>query len=251
MHLMLKKAIENEIPRSRAVFQAYGAKVPLFDGLDTWFDRTNEAGRQRGLHVRHFLISSGLREMIEGTPVAKYFERIYASSYLYDENHVAVAPALALNYTTKTQFLFRINKGALDLADDSLINAFVPKPDRPVPFENMVYIGDGSTDIPCFRLVREQGGHSIAVYAPKKKGAKAKAEALIREERVDFAVPADYREGSLLEGRVLAVMDHVAALSTLRRLERAAQHKVELPRGDDSGNEEAEEETASPCHSDG
>ena len=167
MKHMLDKAREAEVPVRRSDIQRYGKSVKLFPGVNDWFDRINEYGRKHGVNVQHYIISSGIREMIEGTPIARKFAAIYASSFVYDHNGVAQWPALAINYTTKTQYLFRINKGVKEVYDNSRINDYVPKHERPVPFENMVFIGDGDTDIPCFRLVKEQGGHAIAVYKPK------------------------------------------------------------------------------------
>lgn len=179
MNLMRKKAAEAGVPFRRADFKAHGAELTLFPGVLDWFDRITEFGRDHEVKVEHYLITSGNEEIVAGTPIAGKFKKIFASKYMFDENDVATWPALAINYTTKTQYLFRINKGALDVTDDKAVNAFVPKQDRPVPFENMVFIGDGATDVPCFRLVKEQGGLSVAVYKPNTKGARAKAQQLL------------------------------------------------------------------------
>jgi phosphoserine phosphatase len=210
MHKMLDAA-RGKLPVRRRDFVEHGANVKLFDGVEDWFPRITKAGRALGLDVRHFIISSGLREIIEGTPIGRRFERIYASAYLYDPNEVAITPALAINYTNKTQYLFRINKWKLDVADHHGVNAPMAKAERPVPFERMIFLGDGETDVPCFRTVTEQGGTSIAVYRPRKPGAKEKAEAFLTDGRVRFATPADYREGKALEARVLAVLEKAAA----------------------------------------
>jgi hypothetical protein len=130
---------------------------------------------------------------------------------MYDENDVAVWPALAINYTTKTQFLFRINKGSPEVYDNTRINKYLPKAERPLPFESMVYIGDGETDIPCFRLVKEEGGHSIAVYRPRKPDSKALTQGLLAEGRASLIAPADYREGSTIDRSVKAIIDRVEA----------------------------------------
>jgi hypothetical protein len=148
------------------------------------------------------------------------FDNIYASSFVFDHHGIATWPALALNYTTKTQYLFRINKGVREVYDHSVINAYVPPADRPVPFTHMAFIGDGETDVPCFRLVKELGGHSIAVYQPRKKGAKARSDRLVREGRVSFAVPADYTDGKALDQAVKAIMEKVAANDYVRNLGR-------------------------------
>lgn len=218
MKHMLDKARAAHVPVHKRNFIDFGRSVTLFDGVESWFDRINAYGKERGLKVQHFIISSGIREMIEGTPISRKFSAIYASSFVYDHNGVAEWPALAVNYTTKTQFLFRINKGVANVYDNSRINEFVPKQDRPVPFENMVFVGDGETDIPCFRLVKDQGGHAIAVYKPSTKGAKGKAEKLVEEGRVNFIAPANYGEGSEMETFIMGVIDKIAADGVLKQL---------------------------------
>ena len=157
MNLMLRKADAANVPVRRDDFKARGKSIQLFEGVEEWFDRITNYGKARCVRVEHYLISSGNAEIFAGTPIASKFAKVFASKFMFDQNGVADWPALAVNYTTKTQFLFRINKGAFDLSDNSKVNQFVEKRDRPVPFENMVFIGDGSTDIPCFRLIKEQG----------------------------------------------------------------------------------------------
>ncbi len=220
LNLMLDRANANKVPIRRQDFVDYGKSVELFPGVEEWFDRIDAYGKQLGLSVKHYIISSGIREMVEGSPVAKKFERIFASAYAYDQNGVAYAPALAINYTTKTQYLFRINKGTLDAWDNSLINAYVPQEERPVPFERMLYLGDGETDVPCMRTVKDLGGHSMAVYKPKRNGAKALAGQLTDEGRVNFVAPADYREGKTIDKQVKAVLDRIAADVSLDQLGR-------------------------------
>ena len=217
MH-MLDKAQAAEVPVRKENFVDFGRSVSLFEGVNGWFDRINAYGKKQGFKVNHYIISSGIREMIEGTPIAKEFAAIYASAFIYDHNGVAKWPALAVNYTTKTQFLFRINKGVLNVYDNSRINEFIPKEERSVPFEHMVFIGDGETDIPCFRLVKEQRGHAIAVYKPSTKGAKSKAEKLIAEGRVNFIAPANYSENSEMDRFVKGIIDKVAADVALKQL---------------------------------
>ncbi|MBR9814298.1 haloacid dehalogenase-like hydrolase [bacterium] len=211
LNLMLQKAKAADLPIRRNDIKKYGQDIELFDGVADWFQRVNEYGRQRGLAVKHYIVSSGIREMVEGSPIAGHFEHVYASAFLYDANDVAIAPAVALNYTSKTQCLFRINKGSLNLWDNKLINAYMPQDERPVPFSRMLYLGDGETDVPCMRLVKEQGGHALAVYKPKSRRGKATAEKLHQEGRVNFVAPADYRDGKLVETQVQAVLDRIAA----------------------------------------
>jgi len=150
MH-MLDMAQTAQVPVRKKDFEEFGRSVALFEGVTEWFDCINTYGKKRGFKVKHYIISSGLREMIEGTPIAKKFAAIYASAFIYDHNGVPKWSALAVNYTTKTQFLFRINKGVLNVYDNSKINEFIPKEERPVPFKHMVFIGDGETDIPRFQ----------------------------------------------------------------------------------------------------
>src|SRR4029077_11087657 len=158
--------------------------LPLFAGVEDWFDRINRYGKQGGVQVEHYIVSSGLREIIEGTAIRRKFKRIFASAFWYEQHGIAKRAALALNYTTKTQYLFRINKGSLDVYDHSKINEWVPPERRAIPFEQIIYIGDGETDVPCFRLVKDLGGHSIAVYVPgSRSSGKKRAEKIKRDGR--------------------------------------------------------------------
>jgi phosphoserine phosphatase len=218
MMQMLDKARALHVSVHKEDFVKFGRSVKLFEGVEDWFDRINEYGKSQKVNVKHYIISSGNREMIEGTPIAKKFDAIYASSFIYDHNGVATWPALAVNYTTKTQFLFRINKGVLNVYDNSKINEFVPKEDRIVPFSNMVFVGDGATDIPCFKMVKSQHGHSIAVYKPSTHGAKGKAEKIMKDERVNFIAPANYSENSEMDTIVKRIIDKVATDGALKQL---------------------------------
>lgn len=220
MTLMLERAATADVPVRRKDFAKHGQSVKLFPGAAEWFEHVNAYAKRRNVSLQHFIISSGIKEMIEATEIGKQFTKVFASSFAYDANGAAKWPALAINYTTKTQYLFRINKGSLSVHDHGLINNFVPHEDRPVPFTNMVFIGDGETDIPCMRLVRDQGGHSIAVYQPSSSKKKARAEKLITDKRADFIAPADYREGGRLDGIVCAVIDKVAANAAVRAMKR-------------------------------
>jgi phosphoserine phosphatase len=215
MQLMIEKARSAHISVRKQDFLDFGSGINFFPGVEEWFARINLYGKSRDVAVQHFIISSGLREMVEGTRIAQEFERIYASGFMYDHNDLAYWPALAVNYTTKTQYLFRINKGSLDVDDNSQINKYVPPENRPVPFSNMVFIGDGETDIPCMRLVKQHGGHSIAVYTKGKPGAKTKAQKLVADGRTHLAAVADYSDGSAIDKAVKAMIDKVAAQRTI------------------------------------
>ena len=217
MALMLEKARAAHVQVRRSDFVNYGKSLKLFKGAEEWFPKINAFGKAGGFRVSHHIISSGIREMILGTPIKKHFKDIYASSYCFDHHGVAEWPALALNYTTKTQYLFRINKGSHDVYDHELINQYVPPDDRPVPFRNIVFVGDGETDIPCFRLVKELGGHSIAVFQPHTPKAKARSKKLMSDGRVNFIAPADYSERKPIDLIIKAIMEKVAATEYLRR----------------------------------
>ncbi len=204
----------------REEFVRSGQKVEFFEGVEEWFSRINSYGKERGLEVEHFINSSGIKEMIEGTKIASEFKRIFACSFLYDVDGVAYWPAVSVNYTNKTQFVFKINKGIMDVSDTHRINAYMPEDSRPVPFTNMIYIGDGTTDIPCMRLVKEKMGHSIAVYDPERGVKQRRAvNKLATEDRVNFVAAADYSDGGKLDRVVKAIIDKLAADSALQGLE--------------------------------
>ena len=220
LNLMLIEARAKQVPIQRDDFIEYGRKVELFSGVPEWFDRINAFAKQRRLALKHYIVSSGLREMVQGSVVARKFERVFASAFAYDVHGVAYAPALALNYTTKTQYLFRINKGTLDVWDNRVINSYVPHAERPVPFKRMIYLGDGETDVPCMRLVKDQGGNSLAVYKKGRHGAKAVAHKLLKEGRVNFVAAADYTDGSEIDVQVKAIIDQIASDTRLEQLGR-------------------------------
>lgn len=211
MNLMLRKAREHDVPVRRDDFKSRGKSIKLFEGVTDWFTRITAYAKLRGVELKHYLISSGNAEIFAGTPIAKRFEAVFASKYLFDANGVAQWPALAINYTTKTQYLFRINKGVTDISDNAAVNKFVPKAERAVPFENIVFIGDGATDIPCFRLVKEQGGLAVAVYTPNKHRGRTKAAEYLKDGRVHSIVPAIYSDGSLLDRIIKAQIEEVSA----------------------------------------
>ena len=192
----------------------------LFPGVKEWFGRINADAAARGVRVLHYINSSGLKEMIEGTPIASEFRKIYACSFLYDVDGIAYWPGVAVNYTNKTQFIFKINKGVESVSDYKLVNQYIEERERPVPFSRMIYVGDGTTDIPCMRLVKNFGGHSIAVYNPAsaKVGRKDLAS-LIRDNRVNHVCAADYTEGSEIDRLVKLIIDKIAVDFELQQLE--------------------------------
>lgn len=212
MYLMLKKARDADKPVRRENFVSLGKDIDFFPGVVEWFDRINAYGESRNVSVEHYIISSGLKEIIEGSRISDRFRKIYACEFHYDANGVADWPLVSVNFTTKTQFLFRINKGVLDFSDDEALNRFVPEEERPVPFSNMIYIGDGMTDVPCMKLVKSNGGHSIAVYG---KGKRKKVEDLLEHRRVDFVSEADYSAKGELDSLVRRIIDRMSVVNDL------------------------------------
>ena len=215
MYLMLKGARGKEIFRKEMLMD-YGAKVELYKGVRDWFERTRHYGEERGVKVEHYIISSGSKEMIEGTAIAGEFEKIYASSFFYDEDGIAVWPAQVVNFTNKTQFLFRISKGVLDI-NDSRVNDYFPPDKIRIPFRNFVYLGDSETDIPCMKLVNSYGGHSIGVYDPET-GNTDRVHKLIQENRIKYFAPADYSEGAELDDLVKKIINKTAEEDKLERI---------------------------------
>lgn len=219
MALMIHEAQATGLSLRREAFQESGKRVELFPGVIEWFDRINAYGEERGVRVVHYINSSGLKEIIEGTSIAKEFKHIYACSFLYNVDGIAYWPAVAVNYTNKTQFIFKINKGVESVYDTRMVNQYMEENRRPVPFKRMIYVGDGMTDIPCMKLVKNYGGHSIAVYNPDDKGKRKEMNTLIRDNRVNFVCAADYSEGSEMDTVVKSIVDKIAADLRLEQLE--------------------------------
>ena len=215
MYMMVREAVGN-IVFSRKNLAEYGSRVGLFPGVEDWFSRIREYGERHGVIVEHYIISCGLREMIEGTRVAGEFEKIYASSFYFNDRGIAVWPAQVINYTNKTQFLFRISKGVLEPNDPAVNDPVAPEALR-VPFRNMVYIGDSDTDIPCMKLVNSNGGHSIGVYNAETQD-KSKVHKMMRDRRIKYFVPADYREGGELDTLVKAIIDNTVTGEVLESI---------------------------------
>lgn len=216
MYKMVEKAREKKVPITRDTFREMGRSVEFFDGVLSWFDRINEYGEQAGVRIEHYIVSSGIKEIIEGTPIAEKFKKIYACEFMYDYNGSIQWPKFAVNYTAKTQFLFRINKGVLTIDSKSAdkLNQYTPENERRVPFCNMIYVGDGLTDVPCMKLVKSNGGQSIAVY-DQGKGRDA-ALNLLKADRVNFVAAADYGPGSDIETIVQAIIKKIHAVEEMR-----------------------------------
>jgi phosphoserine phosphatase len=215
MHLMLAKAAEANVEVTKAVLREHGRNAPLFDGLEglAWFTRINEFAEKHGLLLQHYIVSSGIEEMIRGCTIQNAFHKIYASKFIYN-GEIAAWPGVAINYTTKTQYLFRINKGVENHWNNKAINQYMPGRSRPIPFERMIFLGDGDTDIPTMKMLTYQGGHSIAVYdEQREKRDLEKIHGLIADSRVDFVAPANYAENSQLDIIVKGILGRIAHAS--------------------------------------
>ena len=229
MYMMATKSYGKQF-LTKEVLADYGSKVALYNGVSTWFERICQYGLKQGVQIEHYIISSGLKEMIEGTEMAKNgaFKKIYASTFMFDDKGVAVWPAQAINYTNKTQFLFRIQKGVLDINDPG-VNDYIRPEEQRVPFRNMIYIGDSDTDIPCMSLVNVNGGHSIGVYDPDSKN-KDKVYKMMQHHRIRYYAPADYTDGSDLDTVVKQIIQKTAAYEALEQQYVRNKYEAELHR---------------------
>lgn len=225
MHLMYKKAKAAGVRIDREDLVALGREVELFPGVEGWFDEIAEyvriAAEGHGVTLRHYLVSSGLTEIIEGTSIYPRFHNVFASEYWFDAYDLPY-PKRVITDTGKTQYLFRINKGVENLGDS--INDHMPEGARPIPFSNMIYFGDGETDVPSMAVMRKNGGYAVAVHGPGKQ--KQKCVDLFKAGRCDFFGQADYRRGSDLFRRTCLLLDRILADIRVReemwKLEKAA-----------------------------
>lgn len=212
MYVMIEKSKEKNIPLLRQTLVENGKDIEFYNGVTEWFDRINQYGAIIGVSVEHYIISSGLKEIIEGSGISDKFKEIFACEFYYDETGHAVWPKTAVNYTNKTQFVYRINKGVLDVANDVDLNRSMPDDSKRVPFNNMIYIGDGLSDVPCMKMMKAYGGQSIAVYTDANK---EKVEQLLIEDRVDFIFPADYSKDSSLDKTMKNILKKIAVANAL------------------------------------
>ena len=221
MYMMILECRRQGLSLTRESLIDNGRSIELFPGVREWFDRVNLYGAAQGVQVEHYVISSGLREIIEGSGIAEKFKKIFACEFVYDENGDALWPKTAVNYTNKTQFVYRINKGVLDISNDVDLNRSMPDDSKRVPFTNMIYIGDGLSDVPCMKMMKAYGGCAIAVY---QEGNRSKVEDLLRHDRVDFIFPADYSESKALNKTVHNLIKKIAIADELSK-ENAKQLK--------------------------
>ena len=217
MYLMSYMMNNKNTPLSRTYLNDMGKNIELFPGVKEWFININKFAKEHDMEIEHYIISSGLKEIIEGSPIGKYFKSIFASEFYYDKNGYAVWPRLAINYTNKTQFLKRINKGVLDVSDDYNINRRMEESDKRILDSNMIYIGDGITDVPCMKLTKDGGGVSIAVYTDKNINT---VKNLKNDERINYIAKADYREGSKLDIIVKKTIEAMSLNTELKELSK-------------------------------
>ena len=228
MYTMLRKCRELGIPLTRESLVEKGRSIELFPGVKEWFGRINAFGESLGVEIEHYVLSSGLKEIIEGSGICHEFKMVYASEFYYDETGTPVWPKLDVNFTAKTQFVYRINKGVLAVSNDKDLNASMPDDSKRIPFTNMIYVGDGLSDVPCMKMMRAYGGQAIAVY---QAGNRLGVEELLSRGRVDFIFPADYREGTALDSTVkniirkMAITDALVAENT-EQLKSVGQFEV-------------------------
>ncbi|MBR5018805.1 MAG: haloacid dehalogenase-like hydrolase [Bacteroidales bacterium] len=225
MKLMIDEARNKGISLTRDSFVSFGKHIALYEGVKEWFALINDYGRRHGVNVEHYINSSGQTELIEGTSIAKEFKKIFACSFWYDEHGVAVWPAVAVDYTGKTQFLFKIAKGIMDISDNTKVNESQKEDDKPIPFSHMIYLGDGTTDIPCMKIVKMFGGNSIAVYSTENKRQWDMARKLLKQDRVNFICEADYRVGGPIYEVVTTIIDKIKAENDFHALQRKNRRK--------------------------
>ena len=212
MYTMIRESEKRDMPLTREKLVNMGKDIVLYPGVEDWFRRINAFGAEQGVQVEHYIISSGLREIIEGSSISNEFKEIYASEFYYDEAGRPVWPKLAVNFTAKTQFVYRINKGVLDVSDDKTLNDSMPDDSKRVPFHNMIYVGDGLSDVPCMKMMRAYGGQAIAVY---QESNRVGVEDLMSKHRVDFIFKADYSEGTPLDLTVKNIIRKMAIVDRL------------------------------------
>ena len=238
LELTLKKAKEKgNVKFNQNAFKNYGEKIKFFDGVVDWFKRINEYARGKSIEIEHYIISSGIKSIIEGSTIASHFKHIFACDFKYDANGVATFPSAAINYTTKTQYLFRINKNKdkeFELLNNwnNDVNKYTKQEDRPIPFNRMIYLGDGLTDVPAMKMINLQNGYSIGVYDPQKKKTKDQkspkeiCQELLKHERCSFIAPADYSEEKDLDRITKFIIDKIYIENQLKIINKKSLEDV-------------------------
>ena len=226
MYYIQQTAKEKGISLTKDFLCSAAKSITYFEGVEEWFDRINEYGRELGLQIEHYIISSGYEEILSGTSIRHHFKDIFGCSYAYDDNGVPVWPARVVNYSTKPQYIAKINKG-LSKTEDRAVNEYMPDEERIIPYKRMIYFGDGMTDIPSMKIIKEKGGNAIAVYRPKSKHRKTAIQLLL-DNRVNFALPADYRKNSQIDHVVKTILDKMATERDLDLLKIKEDKKKKL-----------------------
>lgn len=218
MYVSIKLVKEKKLKISKEEFSRQGEMISFFNGVESWFKRINDYGKSLGINVEHYIISCGLKEIIDGTKIAKEFKRIFACNFAYDEEtKEPIWASQAINYTSKTQYIYRVRKNKLDrLYDAYELNEYVEDRSTLLPYTNMIYIGDGETDVPCMKTVKIYGGNSICVYNPKSEKKEKIAKKLFKDGRVNFIAPADYSENSKID---LIIKDLIKKVALNNKIE--------------------------------
>ncbi|MDE5546617.1 MAG: haloacid dehalogenase-like hydrolase [Anaeroplasmataceae bacterium] len=234
MFVMIEECKRCGIPLTEEYLNSLGNDITYYRGVQTWFDRINQFGAELGVNIEHYIISSGTKEIIDGSAIAKYFKKIYGCKFIYDsQTKEAIWPGMAINYTQKTQYIFRISKGALDEVDEEKLNMEIADDRRAIQYRNMIYIGDGLTDIPCMQLLKDKGGKSIALYQPQYID---KVLPLVDDGRVNYVCAADYSTNSNLEKIVKLMIENMSMLETLRNKEERQLQTFTKLLGDKNDN---------------
>ncbi len=222
MYVMVLECKKKGIKLTKEYLNSCASNIEFYKGVTTWFERINEYGKEAGADIEHYILSSGNSEIIEGSSIAKYFKEIYGCKFVFDENGEACWPGVEINYTLKTQFIHRVSKNVLDITNDYDLNKH--KSTRRIPFQNMIYVGDGQTDVPCMKFIKEKGGKTIALYPSTNE--KSSVLDLIMDNRVNFACLADYSNGSTFDKSVKLIIDNIVNISTLKEKEEKQIEKL-------------------------
>lgn len=222
LYYMVKKSDEKGVPMTKEYLASLGKDIRLFPGVKEWFSRINHYAKEQGAIIEHYVVSSGIKPIICSTDIANEFKAVYACDFYYDENNKAVWPKMAINFTSKTQYLYKINKGILDETDQTEVNKKYKT--KRIPFRNMIYIGDGLTDIPCMTMLKKEGGKSIGIYTSDNK---ERVQQFLVEDRINYVCPANYRENSYLDRTVKLIIKTACLVSELQALEEKQTLKAE------------------------
>ena len=220
MYCMLKFSKERGIKVTKEYLRECGKNIKFYPGVSTWFKRINDYANEKGIKVEHYLVSSGTKEIVEGCSIVNEFTQVYGCEFLYDENGEACWPKMAINFTQKTQFFFRVAKGAIKPTDDAGVNE--KSTDHRVYYKNIIYVGDGMTDIPSMTLVKKNGGHSIAIHP---KDDKDTVQQIYDDNRCDFIVEADYSANGEMDKVVKMLIDLISVQEKLERKEKVLANK--------------------------